>query len=233
MHHFENWASVVQTFCPLTTHSSPSLTARVFREARSEPDSGSEKPWHQISSPERIGSRKRSFCSSLPCAITTGPPITSPRTFAGAGTRCRASSSLKIDCSINVAPLPPYSSGQEIPAQPASCILFCQTRRNSNSAASSPSGAGPGWFSCSQLRTSSLKAASDSVRLRSTFRTLSHWPTGQSVREAEDFRPSSRQVSVNAPPCTTREKENETLATPDFRDRRGADRGEPCARRAD
>jgi hypothetical protein len=33
------------------------FTARVFSEARSEPDSGSENPWHQISSPERIGSR--------------------------------------------------------------------------------------------------------------------------------------------------------------------------------
>ena len=57
MHHFAYWASVVQTFCPVTTHSSPSLTAFVFSEARSEPDSGSEKPWHQISSPVRIGSR--------------------------------------------------------------------------------------------------------------------------------------------------------------------------------
>ena len=33
------------------------LTALVLSEARSEPDSGSEKPWHQISSAERIGSR--------------------------------------------------------------------------------------------------------------------------------------------------------------------------------
>ena len=57
MHHLAYWAKVVQTFCPVTTHSSPSLTARVFSEARSEPDSGSEKPWHQISSPVRIGSR--------------------------------------------------------------------------------------------------------------------------------------------------------------------------------
>ena len=33
------------------------LTALVFSDARSEPASGSEKPWHQISSPVRIGSR--------------------------------------------------------------------------------------------------------------------------------------------------------------------------------
>src|ERR687891_2046340 len=168
MHHFASWAKVVHTFWPVTRQPPFWGTALVFNDARSDPDPGSEKPWHQISSADRIGSRKRSFCSELPWAITTGPPITRPSTLAGAGTRWRASSSLKIDCSISVAPLPPYSSGQEIPAQPASCIFFCQARRNSNSAWSSPSGAEPGWFSSNQLRTSSLKAASDSVRLRST-----------------------------------------------------------------
>ena len=57
MHHFARCASVVHTFCPLTTQSSPSRRARVFSDARSEPDSGSEKPWHQISSADRIGAR--------------------------------------------------------------------------------------------------------------------------------------------------------------------------------
>ena len=66
MHHFALWAKVVQTFWPVTTHSPFDFTALVFREARSEPASGSEKPWHQISSPVRIGLRKRSFCSSVP-----------------------------------------------------------------------------------------------------------------------------------------------------------------------
>ena len=66
MHHFASWANVVQTFCPVIRQPPSSLTALVLSEARSEPDSGSEKPWHQISSPERIGSRKRSFCGSVP-----------------------------------------------------------------------------------------------------------------------------------------------------------------------
>ena len=57
MHHFEWCASVVHTFCPVTSQSSPSRTAVVLTDARSEPDSGSEKPWHQISSAERIGRR--------------------------------------------------------------------------------------------------------------------------------------------------------------------------------
>ena len=42
---------MVQTFCPVTFQLPLLFTARVFSEARSEPDSGSEKPWHQISSP--------------------------------------------------------------------------------------------------------------------------------------------------------------------------------------
>ncbi len=57
MHHLAYWAALVHTFCPVTTQWSPSLTARVLRLARSEPASGSEKPWHQISSAVRIGVR--------------------------------------------------------------------------------------------------------------------------------------------------------------------------------
>ena len=144
MHHFASWAKVVHTFCPVTRHPPFCCTAFVFSDARSEPDSGSENPWHQISSAERIGSRKRSFCSSDPWAITTGPPITSPSTLAGRGAFERAISSLKIVCSISVAPRPPYSFGHEMPAQPAACSLPCHSRSNSNRAWSSPSGAVPG-----------------------------------------------------------------------------------------
>ena len=61
MHHLALCANVVHTFCPVTTHSPFDLTAFVFSDARSEPDSGSEKPWHQISSPVRIGCSQRSF----------------------------------------------------------------------------------------------------------------------------------------------------------------------------
>ena len=107
MHHLDWCANVVHTFWPVTMYSSPFRTARVFSDARSEPDSGSEKPWHQISSADRIGPRKRSFCSSVPCAISVGPPIVSPSTLAICGARARAISSKKIACSICVAPAPP------------------------------------------------------------------------------------------------------------------------------
>jgi hypothetical protein len=57
MHHLAWWANVVHTFWPVTSQSSPSRTAFVLTEARSDPEPGSEKPWHQISSADRIGSR--------------------------------------------------------------------------------------------------------------------------------------------------------------------------------
>ena len=171
MHHFDSCANVVQTFWPVTFQPPSALTAFVFSEARSDPDSGSEKPWHQISSALRIGSSQRSFCSSLPWAMITGPPITRPSTFAGEGASARAISLEKIACSIRVAPRPPNSFGHEIPAQPPSCICRCQSRRNAN-AASSPCGSGPGWFASSQARTSSRNAVSDSFRVRSTCSLL-------------------------------------------------------------
>ena len=53
----ERWARVVQTFCPLRIHSSPSRTARVDRLATSEPEPGSLNSWHQISSEVNKGRR--------------------------------------------------------------------------------------------------------------------------------------------------------------------------------
>src|SRR3954451_42069 len=173
MHHLDWCANVVHTFWPVTTYSSPSRTALVLSEARSDPDSGSLNPWHQISSADRIGPRKRSFWSSLPWAITVGPPIVRPSTLAICGARARATSSKKIACSIIVAPAPPYSVGQVSPAHPRSLSARCQSRRR-REASSSLSGSRPGWWSAIQPRTSSrnLSSAGDSVK--STRRTLVH-----------------------------------------------------------
>ena len=52
--------------------------ARVRTLARSEPASGSLKPWHQITSAARISGRKRCFCSSVPTATIVGPIISVP-----------------------------------------------------------------------------------------------------------------------------------------------------------
>src|SRR6201996_986751 len=60
------WASVVQVFWPLTMYLSPLRSALVFNDARSEPEPGSENPWHHQSSTLAIRGRYCFFCSSLP-----------------------------------------------------------------------------------------------------------------------------------------------------------------------
>src|SRR3954463_9284103 len=169
MHHLEWWANVVHTFWPVTTYSSPFRTARVLSDARSEPDSGSLKPWHHISSADRIGERKRAFWSSVPWAITVGPPIVSPSTLAICGARARAISSKKIACSLIVAPAPPNSDGQVSPAQPRSLSLRCQSRRKANDS-SSELGSRPGCFPAIQWRTESRNSSSAGDSVRSTAR---------------------------------------------------------------
>ena len=48
--HQSEWrAPLAHTFWPFTTKWSPSRRAEVRRPARSDPASGSENPWHQIS----------------------------------------------------------------------------------------------------------------------------------------------------------------------------------------
>ena len=107
-----------QTFWPLTTKWSPSSARRaVVRTAeRSEPASGSEKPWHQISSVERIFSRCFCFWASVPCAMIVGPAMPSPITPRWGGASARAISSRKIAWWLYGADAPPYSFGQVRPA---------------------------------------------------------------------------------------------------------------------
>ena len=93
MHQRARCASEVHTFWPEILHPSPSRTARVLTDARSEPASGSENPWHQISSADSIGPRKRAFCSSSPWAMIVGPIIASAIVFAMRGARAREISS--------------------------------------------------------------------------------------------------------------------------------------------
>ena len=56
----------VHTFWPVMRQPSPSGTARVRNDTRSVPASGSEKPWHQITSPEAMAARCLAFCSAVP-----------------------------------------------------------------------------------------------------------------------------------------------------------------------
>src|ERR1700742_1248122 len=59
-------ASVVQVFWPLMIYLSPLRSALVFKEARSDPEPGSEKPWHHQSSTLAMRGRYSFFCFSLP-----------------------------------------------------------------------------------------------------------------------------------------------------------------------
>ena len=56
----------VHTFCPLTTKCSPSRTAEVRSDARSDPAPGSLMPSAAVISARRIGTAQRCFCSSVP-----------------------------------------------------------------------------------------------------------------------------------------------------------------------
>ena len=68
-------ASVVQIFWPLTTYLSPCFSALVRNDAKSDPDPGSEKPWHQKISAFAVAGRKRSLISWLPNWAITGPTM--------------------------------------------------------------------------------------------------------------------------------------------------------------
>ena len=99
-------APEVQIFCPLITKSSPSRTARVCSDARSDPEPGSLKPWHHCTSPERMRPRCSFFCSSLPWTISVGPTIETPMPPTG-GTRFSANSSFMMNCCMTDSPAPP------------------------------------------------------------------------------------------------------------------------------
>src|SRR5680860_1927171 len=57
--------------------------------ARSEPASGSLKPWHQMSRADRIRGSQRAFCSGVPKAMIVGPASPRPSTLTRAGAPAR------------------------------------------------------------------------------------------------------------------------------------------------
>jgi hypothetical protein len=115
-----NWANDVQTFWPFTTYSSPSSSARVMSEGRSDPAAGSLKSWHHSASPRSIGPRCSSCWAAVPQAMSVGPTMARPTDRAPALTSKCASSWEKIICSTGVPLRPPNSFGQVMPAHPPS-----------------------------------------------------------------------------------------------------------------
>nr|CRL79152.1 hypothetical protein CPGR_05155 [Mycolicibacterium malmesburyense] len=111
---------LAQSFWPLTTYESPSLRAVVRRLARSDPASGSEKPWTQIS-PSRIAGKWRWRCSSVPAINSVEAAWWIPtKASTSRGASCAANSWYSTTCSGTDMP-PPHSAGQCGTAKPALC----------------------------------------------------------------------------------------------------------------
>src|SRR3546814_11123240 len=106
------------------THSSPSSTAEVLSEARSEPESGSLKPWHQRIEPFMIPGRYSFFCSALPHWRIVVPTRVSPKKSARRGSLARANSSESTTTFIVLRPLAPHPVGHEaqLPRPPQSLL---------------------------------------------------------------------------------------------------------------
>ena len=111
-------APVDQTFCPVTSQSSPSRSALVVSPARSEPAPGSLNSWHQVISPVTVGRMNRRLRSSLPCSTSTGAASIMPRPSGGPGTTARLSSAATTRPSSAGSDRPHHSRGQVGQAQP-------------------------------------------------------------------------------------------------------------------
>jgi hypothetical protein len=91
--HWAMWAVEIQILRPSSTYSSPSRRAEQRRLARSLPASGSEKPWHQCSSAERMPGSQRRCCSGVPHLMIMGPICQMPLALKMPGARALAISS--------------------------------------------------------------------------------------------------------------------------------------------
>ena len=96
----------------------------VRSDARSEPASGSEKPWLHQMSRFAVFARNFSFCSWLPNAAITGPTIEALNA-SGGGTHARCISSCQMWRRSADQPRPPHSSGQCGTASPAALSARC------------------------------------------------------------------------------------------------------------
>ena len=119
-HHCAMPAYDVQIFWPVMRQPSPSGVARVLSAARSEPASGSLKPWHQITSPAAMADRCCCFCASVPNAMIAGPTQLRPMYCAPRGSWWAHISSRTTVWSHTDPPPPPYSVGQATVSRPSS-----------------------------------------------------------------------------------------------------------------
>ena len=94
----------------------------VERLATSEPAPGSEKSWHQISSPVKSGRSHFAFCASVPWAATVGAPMPRPMLTVGNGPPAATTRWVTIRWSPGATPRPPNPTGNDTLASPRSYI---------------------------------------------------------------------------------------------------------------
>ncbi len=124
--HWLNWAPELQTFWPLTTHSSPSRTARHDSPARSEPAPGSLNNWQERISAASSGFTNRAFSSSLPSARSVeaiSPTVTLINSWLPGDSYSRSRCPSARACA-RLRPSPPYSSGQDTAWYPRVALVW-------------------------------------------------------------------------------------------------------------
>src|SRR6266481_1264989 len=133
--------------------------------------------------------------------MIVGPISPSPSEFAIGGASTRAISSQNNDCSINVAPRPPYSLGHETAAQPPSYNFRCHARRYGNDSSSGFSRHSPqslGTFASSQVLSSSRNFVSSGVRFRSIQLSFQ--------RERQQHAPPKKTQAISQPSASPPQK---------------------------
>src|SRR5260370_11664875 len=118
----------VHIFEPLTRKLSPLSSARVCKEARSEPEPGSEYPWHHRISPRAIFGRCSRFCSSDPYFNSAGPSIQMPKLSSGERQPSARISWRRILVSSRESPPPPSSSAHPGTVHPFSAMRVSHNR---------------------------------------------------------------------------------------------------------
>src|SRR3954469_1905846 len=154
----------VHTFWPVTKKWSPSSTARVVSDARSEPAFGSLIPMHHTMSPRRAAGASF-FCSSVPNSKRLGATIAQPGKCTDRGRPRAAISSWNTSVCTGVALRPPSSGGYPGTIQPWSNRVACQSLAHlgmpssSDAAKSRPNACLGAWVS-RKTSSSALKASS-------------------------------------------------------------------------
>ncbi|SHV55374.1 Uncharacterised protein [Mycobacteroides abscessus subsp. abscessus] len=101
--HWQYWARLVHTFCPVTSQPPSTFLALVRTAAASEPASGSENSWHHMISPRSTGYTQRSRWSSVPAWAMVN--VTQPVMPRSGRSTSRNSSSI-ANCSSTPASRP-------------------------------------------------------------------------------------------------------------------------------